>query len=544
VNAKQDRIIIFDTTLRDGEQSPGATLTSSEKIDIARQLARLGIDVIEAGFPAASPDDLRGVQEIAEEVGTADGPIVAGLARCVRNDILKAWEGVQPAAKPRIHTFLSSSDIHLEHQLHISREKALDIVREMVTLARSLCDDVEFSPMDATRSDPEFVIAMCGIAIECGATTINVPDTVGYAMPDEFGSFIARLIDETPGGQDVIWSAHCHNDLGLAAANTLAAIKAGARQAEVTINGIGERAGNTALEEIVMALHTRPNYYEVMASGIDTTQIIRTSRMVANYTGLLIQRNKAVVGGNAFSHESGIHQDGVLKNALTYEIMTPETIGLKKSELVLGKHSGRHAFRVRLEEMGYAFDDEQINQAFRHFKELADKKKTVTDADLEAMIADEFYHAEELFSLIDMQVTCGRSGMPTATVKVRNPEGEEVVTAQVGVGPVDALFQAIDHVVHAHTGEPSPQLLEYYIAAVTEGTNAQGDVTVRIRPNGGSEDKRIFGGRSADPDVIVASGKAYIAAINKMLTVRQGSPEGKIRYTTPPIEQEKMERTN
>lgn len=504
---------IFDTTLRDGEQSPGATLTSAEKLEIARQLAKLGVDIIEAGFPAASPDDLAAVQRIAREVGTADGPVICGLARAVESDIRTCWEGVKDAAKPRIHTFLGTSDIHLKYQTGLTREQGLERIRMAVTLARSLCEDVEFSPMDAGRTDPEYLIQTCALAIECGATTLNIPDTVGYVMPKEWGEIIAMLVEETPGaGPDsgIIWSVHCHNDLGLATANSLAGVLAGARQVEVTINGTGERAGNTSLEEVVMAIHTRPQYYG-LRTNINTREIMKTSRMVSNYMGMPVQPNKAIVGANAFAHESGIHQDGMLKNASTYEIMTPETVGLTQSKLVLGKHSGRHALKVRLQELGYNVEGDALNQVFARFKDLADAKKNVTDADLEALIADEFHGPEEIFSLVDVQVTCGTMGMPTATVKIRNADGEEFIHAAVGVGPVDAFFRAVDAVVQAPN-----TLLEYAVHAVTEGINALGEVTVRIAP---PDDKRSFGGYGADADIVVASGKAYLAALNRMIAI-------------------------
>jgi len=512
---------IFDTTLRDGEQSPGASLTSAEKIDIARQLARLGVDVIEAGFPAASPDDLEGVRRIAHEVGTPDGPIICGLARTTRNDIDKAWEAVKDAAKPRIHTFLATSDIHMEHKLRMTREQVVERTREMVTYARSFCEDIEFSPEDACRSDPDFLVEVLGVAIEAGATTLNIPDTVGYIAPAEYFELMQKLIRETPGGDRVIWSVHCHDDLGMATANTLAGLQAGARQAEVTINGIGERAGNTSLEEVVMALRTRPTVYN-LATNIDATQITRTSRMVSNYTGMLIQPNKAIVGSNAFSHEAGIHQDGILKHQATYEIMTPETVGLSQSNLVLGKHSGRHAFRVRLEDLGYEMHDDELNQAFDRFKELADKKKTVTDADIEALIADEFYGPEEVFHLEGIQVACGQPGMPTATIKVRGPDGQVHIAAGIGTGPVDAAYQAIDKIIAVPN-----TLVEYRVAAITEGIDALGEVTVRIRRD--ANGRRTFGGHGADTDIIVASAKAYLAAINKMLAYtgyEDRAPEG------------------
>lgn len=514
-------IRIFDTTLRDGEQSPGASLTSAEKIDIARQLARLGVDIIEAGFPAASPDDLEGVRRVAREVGTPDGPVICGLARATTSDIDKAWEAIRDAAKPRIHTFLATSDIHMQYKLRMTREEVAARTREMVSYARSLCADIEFSPEDACRSAPDFLVEVLSVAVEAGATTLNIPDTVGYIMPGEYYSLMQKLIRETTGGDRVIWSVHCHDDLGMATANTLAGLQAGARQAEVTINGIGERAGNTSLEEVVMALRTRPNVYR-FDTRIDASQITRTSRMVSNYTGMLVQPNKAIVGVNAFSHEAGIHQDGILKHQATYEIMTPETVGLSQSNLVLGKHSGRHAFRVRLQDLGYEMSDEEMNQAFQRFKELADKKKTVTDADIEALIADEFYGPEEVYALEGMQVACGQVDMPTATIKLRGPDGKIHIAAAIGTGPVDATYQAIDKIVAVPN-----TLVEYRVAAITEGIDALGEVTVRIRRD--ENGKRSFGGHGADTDIIVASAKAYLSAINKMLAYTgyaDHAPEG------------------
>ncbi len=517
---------VFDTTLRDGEQSPGATLSSAEKLEIARQLSRLGVDIIEAGFPAASPDDLAAVQRIAREVGTPDGPVICGLARAVEKDILTCWEGVKDAAKPRIHTFLGMSDIHLKHISGISREEGLNKVRAAVTLARSLCEDVEFSPMDAGRTDLQYLVEACSLAIECGATTLNIPDTVGYVTPSEWGEFLSNLIAETPGGgsgSGIIWSVHCHNDLGLATANTLAGVLAGARQVEVTINGIGERAGNTSLEEVVMAIQTRSKYYS-LRTNINTREIMKTSRLVSNYTGIHVQPNKAIVGANAFAHEAGIHQDGMLKHSSTFEIMTPETVGLFQSKLVLGKHSGRHALKQRLEELGYKIEGDALNQVFARFKDLADAKKTVTDADLEALIADEFHGPEEIFSLAAIQVTCGTMGMPTATAKVRKANGEETVHAAVGAGPVDACYKAIDAIVKAPN-----TLVEYSVHSVTEGIDALGEVTVRIAPSG--DDQRSFGGYGADSDIVVASVKAYLAALNRMVAVMGLAghmPEGEV----------------
>ena len=518
-------VIIFDTTLRDGEQSPGATLSSAEKLEIARQLSRLGVDVIEAGFPAASPDDLKAVQRIAREVGVEGGPIIAALGRAVESDILTAWDGVKDAAKPRIHTFLGTSPSHLA-MLRINKEEGLERIRMGVTLAKSLCDDVEFSPMDAGRTDTEYLIQACAVAVECGATTLNIPDTVGYVMPAEWAETLEMLINETPGagkGSGVIWSVHCHNDLGLATANTLAGLEKGVRQVEVTINGVGERAGNTSLEEVVMSIHTRQAYYD-LRTNIDSTQIMKTSRMVRNYMGVPVQPNKAIVGDNAFAHESGIHQDGVLKNAETFEIMTPETVGLNQSRLVLGKHSGRHALRVRLSELGYDFDDDDLKEIFGRFKDLADAKKTVTDADLEALVADEeAQKPQEFFKLVDIQVTSGTMGMPTATVKLLNQEGEEFVVATVGTGPVDASYSAIDEIVNAPAN-----LVEYSVHSVTEGIDALGEVTVRISPENSS---RTFGGYGADGDIIVASVKAYVAALNRMIAsigLGDVQPEGDV----------------
>ncbi len=522
----EDVVVFFDTTLRDGEQSPGCTLSSAEKLEIARQLARLGVDIIEAGFPAASPDDLAAVQRIAQEVGTPDGPVICGLARAVEKDILTCWEGVKDAAKPRIHTFLGTSDIHLKYQMGLTREQALERIRSAVTLARSLCDDVEFSPMDAGRTDPEFLIEVCTLAVACGATTLNIPDTVGYVTPQEWHDTISNLIAETPGagkGSGVVWSVHCHNDLGLATANTLAGVVAGARQVEVTINGIGERAGNTSLEEVVMALQTRPQFYN-LRTNINTREIVKTSRMVSNYTGMQVQANKAIVGANAFAHEAGIHQDGMLKNASTYEIMTPESVGWTQSRLVLGKHSGRHALKVRLQELGYELAPEQLSQVFERFKVLADAKKNVTDADLEALMTDELHKPQEFFRLEDIQVTCGTMGMPTATARISNADGETFIKAAVGTGPVDACYRAVDAVI-----QNPATLIEYSVHSVTEGIDALGEVTVRILPADGDGSGRSFGGYGADSDVIVASVKAYMAALNRMLAAlgtETQKPEG------------------
>ena len=519
-----DTVLIFDTTLRDGEQSPGATLTIQEKVEIAKQLARLKVDIIEAGFPISSPGDFEAVRRIAEEVGTPDGPVIAGLARAVKEDIDRAWEAVKPAAKPRIHTFLATSDIHLQHKLRITREECLQQIHDMVSYARSLCDDVEFSPEDAGRTEPDFLYQALAVAVAAGATTINIPDTVGYTMPQEFGQRIAEVFERVPGVENVVVSVHTHNDLGLAVANALAGVLAGARQVECTINGIGERAGNCSLEEVVMAIHTRRDFFN-LRTNIETTQIARTSRMVSTYTGIPVQPNKAIVGANAFAHEAGIHQDGMLKHHLTYEIMRPETVGIPRSQLVLGKHSGRHAFRVRLQELGYELSDEEVAQAFERMKKLADKKKKVTDHDILAIIADEFYQPPEIYQLVNLQVTCGQPGMPTATVQVRGPDGEVCTEVAIGTGPVDATYKAIARCV----GVPN-KLLEYSVNSVTEGIDALGEVMVRLIPEGGDPDGPVYSGHGADTDIIVASAKAYINALNKLVAAEQA--KDKVRKLT------------
>lgn len=533
VSDGRDVVLIFDTTLRDGEQSPGATLNIQEKLEIARQLARLGVDIIEAGFPAASPGDLDAVRQVAETVGreprvdkfghAAPPPVIAGLARANHSDIDAAWEAVKGADRPRIHTFLATSPIHMEHKLKMTPEQVVAKVREMVGYARSLCADVEFSPEDAGRSDPRFLYQVLAVAIQAGATTLNIPDTVGYTVPVEYGQLIRDIRENTPGAKNVVISCHCHNDLGLATANTLAGVKAGARQVEVTINGIGERAGNTSLEEVAMAISTRPNFFN-FTTNIDTTHITRTSRMVSAYTGMVVQPNKAIVGANAFAHEAGIHQDGMLKNQLTYEIMRPETVGLHASTLVLGKHSGRHAFRVRLEDLGYDdLDKEELDQAFQRFKRLADKKKVVTDADIEAIIADEIYQPPEIWKLNHIQVSCGDHSIPTVSVSLTGPDGTTYMDAALGTGPVDAAYQAINRII----GE-SPKLTEFSINAVTEGLDAQAEATIRIQPDAGDHKyglnpqtsqhyARTFSGHGASTDIVVASARAYLSALNKML---------------------------
>ncbi|QFZ91709.2 2-isopropylmalate synthase [Synechococcus elongatus] len=519
--SSNDRILIFDTTLRDGEQSPGASLNLEEKLAIARQLARLNVDIIEAGFAFASPGDFEAVQRIAAEVGTADGPTICSLARATRQDIKAAAEALTPAAKGRIHTFIATSDIHLEYKLKKSRAEVLAVIPEMVGYAASLVEDVEFSPEDAGRSDPEFLYECLEAAIAAGAKTINIPDTVGYTTPSEFGGLIAGIKQNVRNIDQAIISVHGHNDLGLAVANFLEAIKNGARQLECTINGIGERAGNAALEELVMALHVRRQYFnpflgrpaesEAPLTQINTREIYKTSRLVSNLTGMLVQPNKAIVGANAFAHESGIHQDGVLKNKLTYEIVDAETIGLSTNRITLGKLSGRNAFRTRLQELGYELSEDDLNRAFLRFKELADKKREVTDRDLEAIVNDETQQAPELFKLELVQVSAGDHARPTATVTLRTPEGEELTDAAIGTGPVDAIYRAINRVVNIPN-----ELIEFSVKSVTAGIDAIGEVTIRLR-----HDDRIFSGHSANTDILVASAQAYIHALNRLAEALQ-----------------------
>lgn len=516
-----ERILIFDTTLRDGEQSPGATLNVEEKLTIARQLARLGVDIIEAGFPFASPGDFEAVQRIAEHVGTEDGPTICGLARATRQDIEAAANALKPAAHWRIHTFIATSDIHLEYKLRKTRPEVLAIAEEMVAFAKSFTNDVEFSPEDAARSDPEFLYEVLERAIAAGATTINIPDTVGYTTPSEFGGLIRGIKENVPNIDQAIISVHGHNDLGLAVANFLEAVKNGARQLECTINGIGERAGNAALEELVMALHVRRQFYnpylgrppesEEPLTKINTQEIYKTSRLVSNLTGMLVQPNKAIVGTNAFAHESGIHQDGVLKHKLTYEIMDAQSIGVNTNQIVLGKHSGRNAFRTRLRDLGFEMDEQALNKAFIRFKELADKKKDISDRDLEAIINDETQQAPEHFRLELVQVSCGDNARPTATVTLRTPEGDELTDAAIGTGPVDAVYKAINRVVDIPN-----ELIEFSVQSVTAGIDAIGEVTIRLR-----HEDRVYSGHAANTDIIVASTHAYLNALNRLYAALQ-----------------------
>jgi 2-isopropylmalate synthase len=496
-----DRVIIFDTTLRDGEQSPGASMNTAEKLRLAIQLERLGVDVIEAGFPAASPGDLEAVKVIAGRIRNAQ---VAAIARASKDDIDKAWAAVKEASHPRIHTFIATSDIHLQHKLKMNRAQVLDAAVAAVRYARTFTDDVEFSTEDGSRSDPEFLCKVFQAVIEAGATTLNLPDTVGYAMPDEFGKLISYVLGNTPRINEVILSIHCHNDLGLATANSLAGIKAGARQVEVTINGIGERAGNTSLEEVVMALYTRKEQLG-LTTRVNTKEIHPSSRLVSMITGVVVQPNKAVVGANAFAHESGIHQDGVLKNPMTYEIMEPETVGLSTNRLVLGKHSGRHAFKNRLGELGYELSEEDLNRLFERFKELGDKRKEILDEDIEVLVAEVILRVPDKFQLDYLNVVSGTVTVPTATVKLR-VDGVETQGAGFGVGPVDATFNAIAKM----TGTNS-KLVRFSINAISSGTDAQGEVTVRLQENG-----LAALGKGADPDIFIASAKAYINGLNRL----------------------------
>ena len=511
------RVLIFDTTLRDGEQSPGASLNLEEKLAIAQQLARLGVDVIEAGFPFASPGDFTAVQRIAQVVGGEQGPTICGLARASKADIKACADAVAPAPRSRIHTFIATSDIHLEHKLRKSRADVLGIVPEMVGYARSLVEDVEFSCEDAGRSDPEFLYEVIEAAISAGATTINIPDTVGYTTPTEFGDLIAGINQNVPNINDAVLSVHGHNDLGLAVANFLEAVKQGARQLECTINGIGERAGNASLEELVMALHVRRRYYNPFfgrdqdsptpLTGVRTEEITKTSRLVSNLTGMVVQPNKAIVGANAFAHESGIHQDGVLKNRLTYEIIDARTVGLSDNRISLGKLSGRSAVRARLEELGYDLTREDLDEAFARFKDLADRKREITDRDLEAIVSEQVQQPEARFQLKLVQVSCGSSLRPTATVTLADDQGSEQTLSAVGTGPVDAVCRALNAVAGV-----SNELIEFSVKSVTEGIDAMGEVTIRLRRDGS-----LYSGHAADTDVVVAAAMAFVNALNRLV---------------------------
>jgi len=497
------RILIFDTTLRDGEQTPGVNLNIREKLEIARQLERLGVDCIEAGFPVASKGDFEAVKEVAKMVRE---PVITGLARTVKGDIDTAWEALKYAARPRIHTFIATSDIHMKHKLKMEPAEVVKRAVEMVKYAKSLCPEVEFSPEDGTRTRPEFLYEILEAVIAAGADVINIPDTVGYTVPKAFGDLIRGIKTNVPNIANAVLSVHCHNDLGLAVANSLSAIENGATQVECTINGLGERAGNAALEEIVMALKTRKDYFSY-ETGIVTEQIHRTSTLVSNLTGVQIQPNKAITGANAFAHESGIHQHGMLTNRETYEIMTPESIGLKKSQMVLGKHSGRHAFEEKLKELGYAeLSQETINEAFAKFKDLADKKKYVLDNDIDALVSEKEVEFAQAFELEYYQVSSGNNLTATSTVRLRRQD-DIIEEAACGDGPVDATFNAIDRAIGMEV-----TLKEYYLKAVTSGKDALGEATARVAKNG-----KVFTGRGISTDIIEASAKAYISAINKMM---------------------------
>ncbi|MBN2231359.1 MAG: 2-isopropylmalate synthase [Deltaproteobacteria bacterium] len=507
------RIIIFDTTLRDGEQSPGASMNIEEKLLVARQLERLGVDVIEAGFPVASEGDFEAVRLIGREIRDCE---VAGLARANRGDIDRVWQALDRAANPRIHTFIATSPIHMRHKLQKEPDQVLEDAVAAVEYARKYTDNIEFSAEDATRSEVDFLCRIFAAVIAAGATTINIPDTVGYTVPSEYARLITAIRERVPDIGKAVISVHCHNDLGLGVANSLAAVEAGARQVECTVNGIGERAGNAALEELVMAFRTRHDRLEY-ETGIVTTQIYPASRLVSQVTGIRVQPNKAVVGANAFAHESGIHQDGVLKEKSTYEIMTPESVGVPQNKLVMGKHSGRHAFRDKIEALGYDLSDEQVEIAFTAFKRLSDKKKDVYDEDIDALIADEIIRIPHHFKLVYINVNSGSVAVPNATIRIET-DGEIIQGAEFGDGPVDATFKAIKRL----TGTGS-KLLTYEVKSITGGTDALGEVTVRLR-----EDDLTVMGQGADPDIMTASARAYINALNKLEYKKHNKPRVRV----------------
>jgi len=513
-----EKVVIFDTTLRDGEQSPGASLSIPQKLEIAQQLAALGVDIIEAGFPVSSPAQFEATRLVAEQV---QGPTVAGLARAHEKDIEAAGKAIAPAAKKRIHTFIATSPIHMEYKLKKAPDDVVRMAVAAVKAARQFTDDVEFSPEDACRSEIPFLVEILAAVIEAGATTLNIPDTVGYVLPYEYGRLIATLKSDVPGIDKCIISTHCHNDLGMAVANSLAGVRNGARQVECTVNGLGERAGNAALEEIVMAIRTRQDFFsstdaDGVTTAINTKEIYRTSQLVSQLTGFVIQPNKAIVGANAFAHESGIHVDGILKKRSTYEIMTPETIGLGGSRMVLGRHAGRHGFADRCRQLGYKLTDTELEQAYTRFMEIADKKKEVFDEDVAAIINDEIRVVEHVYHLEYLLVASGTGTLPTATVRMRIKD-ETSQAAAYGDGPVDAAYEAI----RTATGL-APKLENYSIRAVTGGKEALGEATVRI-----TEDGRTYVGRGISTDIIEASAKAYVDALNRMVTAQGGPPEVK-----------------
>jgi 2-isopropylmalate synthase len=498
-----NRVRIFDTTLRDGEQSPGISLNAAEKVEIAQQLARLGVDVIEAGFPIASPGDFEAVQEISRRV---EGPVVCGLARTHKADIDAAWGAIRDAQRPRIHTFISTSDIHIEHQLRTDREDVKGQARAAVSLARSYCEDVEFSPMDATRAEVEFTAEVCAIAVEEGASVVNIADTVGYTTPEEYAEYFRRLYELVPALRELEMSVHCHDDLGLAVANSYAGVLAGARQVECSVNGIGERAGNCSLEEIAMLIRVREDAHG-LTTGVNSREIARTSRMISRLTGYAVPPNKAIVGRNAFAHESGIHQDGVLKERSTYEIMDATEVGLESNSIVLGKHSGRHALRDALDQLGFKVDGSALNAAFKAFKEVADRKKQVTALDLEAIVSDEMRVRSGAYELASFEVSAGSDREPLAKVTVTTPAGDQKVAESGGDGPIDAIFRAIQQA----TGTES-ELRQYTVDAVTEGDDALGEVTVMLRTDG-----RLATGLGVATDIIEASARAYLRALSNAL---------------------------
>jgi len=497
-----DKIIIFDTTLRDGEQCPGASLEAHEKLEIARQLVRLNVDVIEAGFPVSSPGDFAAVKSIAQKI---KGPAICGLARCIKKDIDAAVEAIKPAKRKRIHLFLATSKIHMEYKLRKAEDEIVKLAVESVKYARRFTDDIEFSPEDASRSEKAFLYRVVEEVIASGATTVNIPDTVGYAVPEEFGVLIRDIKDNVPNMEKAVISVHCHNDLGLAVANSLAAVKNGARQIECTINGIGERAGNASMEEIVMAIKTRSDLFDI-STGIKTEEISSASRLVSKLTGIVVQPNKAIVGRNAFAHESGIHQDGVLKKRTTYEIMSPKEIGLSASSLVLGKHSGRHAFVEKMKKLGYSLNESEIEKAFGRFKALADKKKSIYDEDLETLMEEGAGGLGETWKMVSFRTVAGTDETPVAAVKLRSKAAVSTAEAE-GDGPVDACCKAIDKIT-----KTKGEMMDYSIQAVTKGKDALGEVTVRVRSKG----KEAIG-KSASTDIIEASAKAYLNAINKLI---------------------------
>ena len=510
-----EKVYVFDTTLRDGEQSAGVAFTPSEKVEIAKQLERLGVDIIEAGFPCSTPGDLEAVSRVAAEVR---GATICALARAVATDIDTAWEAVKTAEDPRIHVFINTSDIQMAHQLNKDREQVLTQAEAMVRHAAKYTSNVEFSPMDATRADPKFVYEIVKRCVDAGATTINIPDSVGYAIPAEIEELFKMVMENVPNIHKARLSFHGQNDLGLCTGNTLAAVSAGARQVEVTINGIGERAGNTSLEEVVMAIKTRPDFFDVH-TDINTREIYRASKLVERYSGMPVQWNKAIVGKNAFRHGSGIHQDGILKMRETWEIMDPVEIGVPSgTQLVMGKLSGRHAFRNHMADLGYELTEEELGQAFAAFKELADKKMEVDDRDLEAIVSDNMHPVDDSLWRLDLvQVSAGDQATATATLRLVDPGGNIAVDAATGTGPVDAVYRAMNRI----TGI-SPELTEFSVTSVTEGIDAQGEVTIRIE----DENKRTYTGRSADTDIIVASARAYMNALNRMIIVNRRTSEG------------------